>query len=364
MATIEKLYVLKFRNLSNQTFLPNNNINLIVGKNGQGKTNIIESLYYLGHGRSFKTKSLRDVIPFDEQLIQISAIVNGKKIKLQKSREKSLVLVNGKKITSNSLLSQILPIQIISPDRGFVVGGPPKLKRSYLDWGVFHNNETTNKTYSAYKKTLKNINTLLVSGKTNQLDGWFKQFASLSVEITKNRTQYLNSLSHVFKKNHSIKLKSLVESAFEFEFLLQTGWPKEVDPLDQNSIEQYLDNNANSLVKSKHINYGPHRSNIEYFLNGQNENYLSRGEQKKLSVVFWMLQVLLMVENNKNPIVLFDDISSELDEIKIKSIVDFLTQTKVQIFMTDIGNKKLPLSVVNNTTSYKVECGVITRLEG
>ena len=135
MATLEKIHILKFRNLSDQYFSPDSAINLILGKNGQGKTNLIESLYYLGHGRSFKTKNLKDIIPFDDDQIQISAIVSGQKISLNKTREKSQVLVDGKKIPSNSFLSQLLPIQIISPDRGFVVGGAPKLKRSYLDWG-------------------------------------------------------------------------------------------------------------------------------------------------------------------------------------------------------------------------------------
>ena len=170
MATVEKLHIVKFRNLRDQHLLPSKKINALIGKNGEGKTNFIECLYYLGHGRSFKTKNLKDVIPFDEEQIQISAIIDGKKITINKSREKNQALVDGKKVSSNSLLSQILPTQIISPDRGFVVGGSPKLKRSYLDWGVFHNNKNTLKAYSAYKKTLKNINSLLVSGNKNQLD--------------------------------------------------------------------------------------------------------------------------------------------------------------------------------------------------
>ncbi len=156
MAIIEKIHISKFRNLSDQYFLPSSSINVIIGNNGHGNTNFIESLYYLGHGRSFKTRNLKEIIPFNHQQIQISAIIDDKKIKINKSREKNTVIIDDKKITSNSYLSQLLPIQIISPDRGFIVGGNPKLKRSYLDWGVYHNNQKTIETYSAYKKTLKN----------------------------------------------------------------------------------------------------------------------------------------------------------------------------------------------------------------
>jgi recombinational DNA repair ATPase RecF len=85
----------------------------------------------------------------------------------------------------------------------------------------------------------------------------------------------------------------------------------------------------------------------------------SKIKQKKTSIVFWMLQVLALVENQKKPVVLVDDISSELDELKIKSIIDFLTDVKVQIFMTDIGNKKLPLSEKKSST-FNIKNGVIT----
>ena len=359
MATLEKIHILKFRNLSDQYFSPDSAINLILGKNGQGKTNLIESLYYLGHGRSFKTKNLKDIIPFDDDQIQISAIVSGQKISLNKTREKSQVLVDGKKIPSNSFLSQLLPIQIISPDRGFVVGGAPKLKRSYLDWGVYHDNKKTLTTYASYKKTLKNINTILTSGVQTHLDEWLTQLANLSVEITKNRIAYTENLCLILKENKSMRLASLVESFFDFRFELQAGWPKEVDPLNEQYILSYLVDNKKALIKTKHLNYGPHRASIDFSLNSQNENYLSRGEQKKTSIVFWMLQVLALVENQKKPVVLVDDISSELDEIKIKSIIDFLTDIKVQIFMTDIGNKKLPLSEQKSST-FNIKNGVIT----
>ena len=360
MAAIEKIHILKFRNLSDQCFTPDKAINLVLGKNGQGKTNFIESLYYLGHGRSFKTKNLKDIIPFEDHQIKITAIVDGQKIILNKTRERSQVVVDEKKVPSNSFLSQLLPIQIISPDRGFVVGGVPKLKRSYLDWGVYHDNEKTLKTYAAFKKTLKNINTILNNGEQAQLDEWLAYLASLSVEITKDRVAYIDNLSTVLNENKSKQLASLVESSFDFIFELQTGWPKEVDSLNEQKIISYLLNSKKALVKTKHLNSGPHRASIDFSLDGQGENYLSRGEQKKMSIVFWMLQVLELVKNKKKPVVLIDDISSELDEIKIKSIIEFLTGMGVQIFMTDIGNKKLPLNE-ENSTSFSIENSVIKR---
>ena len=76
MAIIEKLHILRFRNLDNQYLEPNTNINLFIGGNGQGKTNLIEALYYLSHNRSFKSKNIKDVVPFEKEFLQIDAVVD------------------------------------------------------------------------------------------------------------------------------------------------------------------------------------------------------------------------------------------------------------------------------------------------
>ena len=359
MAIIEKLHVARFRNLNNQYLEPNKNINLVLGSNGQGKTNFIESLYYLGHNRSFKTKNIKDVIPFEEELVQINAIIDGEKITLNKSKHKSTILVGDEKISSNSLLSQRLPTQIISPDRGFVVGGTPKLKRSYLDWGVFHDNKEILKTYKSYNKTLKNINAILAGKNQNQLDEWLSQLSFLSVEISQARTNYIQKLVKILEESSLQKLESFIESTKNLAFKLQTGWIKDVDGLNQNEIITYLQNNKDSFIRTKHLGYGPHRATVDFYLNKKNEGFLSRGEQKKLSIVFWMLQVLVLAKENSDPVVLIDDISSELDQKKINSILDFLTNLNIQIFITDIGNKDLPLDP-KKTNIYLIKNGVIT----
>ncbi len=358
MAIIEKLHVARFRNLNDQYLEPNKNINLVLGANGQGKTNFIESLYYLGHNRSFKTKNFRDVIPFDEEIIQINAIIDGEKISLNKSKHKSTILVGHEKISSNSLLSQHLPTQIISPDRGFVVGGTPKLKRSYLDWGVFYDNKNLLKTYKAYNKTLKNINAILVGKNQNQLDEWFSQLSFLSVEVSQARINYIQKLVKILEDSSLQNLESFIESTKDLKFKLQTGWTKDVNGLNQNEIIKYLQNNKDSFIRTKHLGYGPHRATVDFYLNKKNEGFLSRGEQKKLSIVFWMLQVLVLAKENSDPVVLIDDISSELDQEKINSILDFLTNLNIQIFITDIGNKKLPLNP-NKTNTFHIQNGVI-----
>ena len=291
MAIIEKLHILRFRNLDNQYLEPNTNINLFIGGNGQGKTNLIEALYYLGHSRSFKSKNIKDVVPFEKEFLQIDAVVDGVRVLLKKSKNKNTTLFNQKKVSSNSKLSHLMPTQIISPDRGFVVGGSPKLKRSYLDWGVFHVNPSILKTYKSYNKALKNTNSLLTNNNTKQLDHWLAQIATLSVEISSARADYIEKL----KKTPFVPLKGLIKQNNKFDFLLQSGWTKDTNHLDQESIYKYLIKNRGSFARIKHLNYGPHKATIDYYLNNQNEQLFSRGEQKKLSIFYWIMQVLMLV---------------------------------------------------------------------
>ena len=356
MAIIEKLHILRFRNLDNQYLEPNTNINLFVGGNGQGKTNLIETLYYLSHNRSFKSKNIKDVVPFEKEFLQIDAVVDDVRVLLKKSKNKNTILFNQQKVSSNSKLTHLMPTQIISPDRGFVVGGPPKLKRSYLDWGVFHINPGILKTYKSYNKTLKNINALLINNNTKQLDNWLAKIATLSVEISSARADYIQKL----KNTPFVPLKELIKQNNKFDFLLEPGWTKETNHLDQESIYKYLIKNRDSFTRIKHLNYGPHKATIDYYLNNRNEKHFSRGEQKKLSVFYWIMQVLMLVELNIKPIVLIDDISSELDQEKINSILSFLTKLDVQIFATDIGNQPLSMDK-KRATIFQIDRGVIVK---
>ena len=358
MAIIEKLHILRFRNLDNQYLELNKNINLFIGSNGQGKTNLIESIYYLGHNRSFKTKNIKDVVPFEKGFLQIKAVVDDVSVSLKKSKHKSEIIFDDTKVSSNSKLTHILPTQVISPDRGFVIGGTPKLKRSYLDWGVFHTNKDILKTYKSYNKVLKNINTLLSTNNYKQLEEWLSQIAGLSVEISLARNNYIENLKTTLKKDLASPVTSFVGVNKGFDFTLQPGWTKDVDYLNQREVYSYLINNKRLFFKNKHLSYGPHKATLDFSFDKKNENHLSRGEQKKLSTVFWMLQVLFLVKTGVKPIVLIDDISSELDQNKINETLSFLTQLDVQIFLTDIGNKTLPLDT-KKTSTYHIKKGVI-----
>ncbi len=98
MATIKKIHILQFRNIKDQYIKPNKDINIFVGGNAQGKTNLIEAIYFLGHNRSFKTKNPKDLIPFNKKNIKISAEVGNSQVILERSKNNNNATVNKQKI--------------------------------------------------------------------------------------------------------------------------------------------------------------------------------------------------------------------------------------------------------------------------
>ena len=357
MAVIDKLQISQFRNIENQYIEPSSGVNLIIGSNAQGKTNLLESIYYLGHNRSYKTKKLRDVIGHKHRSIKLSAQVDGKKIKLEKFPNKTTISVDNKKIINTSSLSILMPIQVITPDKGFIVNGTPKNKRSYLDWGLFHVKPELLTVFKSYDKAIKNINALLYNKKTDGIDGWFQELSKSAKIINQNRYEYIDELRKNTSSYKDICPTKIIE---ETDFRLHNGWPKEVDWEDESSSYNYLNRNINTFIKTKFLNCGPHKASIKFVMNGKDECYLSRGQQKKQSIIFWLKQVDVLIHNGVRPIILIDDISSELDAEKTSALVSHLEGLKVQSFITDIGHNTRYTNETNNIT-FVLENGTINK---
>ncbi|ORU95120.1 MAG: hypothetical protein A6F71_10730 [Cycloclasticus sp. symbiont of Poecilosclerida sp. M] len=199
---------------------------------------------------------------------------------------------------------------------------------------------------------------MLIKNKSDELDFWFLELARSAAIINKNRLDYLQNLKQTLHSNQIKGLDTLVQSLEQFDFKFSTGWPKEVDGVDKQNIYQYLHKNTDNLLRTKYLNYGSHKANIEFSLNKKNECFLSRGEQKTLSIIFWLTQVAMLVSLKIKPIVLIDDLSSELDTIKINIVLKYLKALKIQTFMTDIGHN---LSIINivNPLVFKINQGDI-----
>lgn len=335
MAFIKNLFIENYRNLKNQLIEPSEKINLFIAKNAQGKTNLLEAIYFLAHNKSFKTSNINKIIPFNQDYISLSVNLKNDQIKLFRSKNKNNTLINNIKINSVSKTSKLLPIQIISIDKGFITFSNPKSKRQQLDWGVFHVEQNFLKLHQVYKKTTHQINYLLTKNNTNNqinsehLDLWFLKLAKITIEINKHRDKYIKELNSILKQNTSKILNN-------FSFSLDNGLPKEINKPTEQQLFNYLKEKKQILIKKGFLPFGCHRATINFKYKKKSIDIYSRGEQKTFSIIFSLLQVFHLKQNNINPILLIDDISSELDKQKVRLLISFLRKLEVQIFLTSI----------------------------
>ena len=351
--SIQKIQINNFRNIENQFLEPKKGINYFVGNNAQGKTSFIEAIYYLGHNKSFKTTSIKNIIQNGKNEIFIQAIFKNTKIKLKKNNKNTFVELDGKKILNSSFLSKLIPIQLITPDRGFLVNGDNKNKRYYLDWGVFHVEHKFFELSKKYKKIQKNINTLINTKQFKledkiQLSLWFKEFAKITTSINNIRINYLIDLQKI---NTSDFFKNIIVNLSSFKYVFNNGLPLGIKN-NEEDIYDFLIKNTDKIIKNKYLKYGPHLATIDFYFNNNKEHQLSRGEQKTLSIVFWLTQVLHLTKQGIEPLILIDDLPSELDKDKIKIIINFLEKIKTQVFITSI-------KPINDCSFWNIENGEI-----
>ena len=340
--------------------------NYLFGPNGAGKTSLLETIHLLGRGRSFRTRHTKQLARHGAQAFSVSGTIadsegTKNRLSLQFSDGSLVPRLDGHRAKSMADLAQKLPVHIIEPNTHSLIEGPPSRRRGFLDWGVFHVEPAILQTYRSFNRALKNINTLFSKGDSKQVDFWLFELATLSVEISSARTDYIERLCKKMEQPFFLKTTNPFSSNKAPSLLFSSGWTKETSCLDQEAIYGFLKKNITSFTKAKHLNYGPHKATIDFFLNNQTEHHFSRGEQKSLSIMFWVAQVLILVETGVVPVVLIDDVSSELDKQKTNWVLDCLLDLGVQVFLTNIGKKTL-ITDKKKTNSYKINSGVIKEL--
>lgn len=337
---LTSLYAQNFRNLKCIQLQPSPHFNLIFGKNGSGKTSLLEAIAYLAYGRSFTQTPYSHLINHEEQEFIISAQVFDEHsnftdtlgISRQRSRTVSpLISINGRNTSKLSELAARLCVQIIYPTATEIFTQGPDQRRKYLDWGVFYTFEDSRTLWGSYRRALQQRNQLL---KTTQddihLNIWGDQIVSLSLKITEFRTAYFKALlpylQHICQK---------FLPAFDFEFEFYPGWDKTKDLRSLMSL---------SLEKDRFLGYtyyGCHRADLR--VKHQNvpvSEILSRGQLKLLLCALKLTQTkLLFDETGRKCLFLLDDLSSELDPVSRALLLDDLKLLNSQVFVTNISSE-------------------------
>lgn len=357
--SISRVLIENFRNLRavDQCFSPH--FNFILGKNGSGKTSLLEALFYLAHGRSFKSAVQSRIIHYQASQFTLHGQIQEQQhqwsIGLQKLRQGSTKMkINGEDATKLADLAHLLPIQIITPEGLNLLNGGPRYKRAFLDWGLFHHQRAFFSVWRDLHRLLKQRNAYLVKARHYQeLLPWDKSLASLSHQITQWRQDYAYALQQAILQSCELFLPEIsLESSF------YQGWDKK---------EDFADVLAKNFERDKHLGYtfsGPHKADLRFKVKGLPvEDMLSRGQLKLLMCALRLAQgEHLMQQKHRHCIFLIDDFASELDEQKRALLAERLQRSGSQVFVTAIHPSQLKQMQGCSHRTFHIEDGILSEV--
>ncbi len=356
-----RLKIDTFRNIDSAQLLPGDGLNLIYGLNGSGKTSILEAIYFLGMGRSFRSHLSQRVINTDAAQLTVFAVMQHArgedKVGFRRSRNGDTeVRINGDKVKRLSVLAETLPIQVITPESFSLLFEGPKSRRQFIDWGAFHSDPHFYQAWTNTRRILKQRNQLLRDGSSySNIQFWDRELVRYAEQVTSIRNAYVDSLNELLK---GIIGEFLPRVSVKVSFT--RGWDSKTD------LAQLLETQYQRDLSLGHTVSGPHKADLRLRVgNLPAQDALSRGQLKLLVCALRIAQgKLLKQQSDKNSIYLVDDLPSELDADHRRLLLKQLTDTGAQVFVTAIE----PSAIVDSlhrapSRMFHVEHGRVTQVE-
>ncbi|MDQ2993793.1 MAG: DNA replication/repair protein RecF [Pseudomonadota bacterium] len=359
MSRLSRISVHHLRNLSAVDLTPNPLNNVLSGHNGSGKTSFLEAIHILATGRSFRTRLTSRIIQETEPTLQLHAKIvqpySEIPVGMAKHRDgQTQVKVSGETVSSIVHIAEMLPIQLLYPDGHSLLTGSPKLRRQFIDWGVFHVEHQFFHLWQRAERITKQRNALLRQGATDQqMQSWNNELCVVAASLHESRAHYVEQLLPEFE----IILASLLPE-IEVKINYYRGWQRETN------LSELLATNMHRDRELGYTQIGPHRADLKVTTNNMPaKDILSQGQQKAIVYALRLAQgKLLQTQKNKQSIYLIDDLPAELDSEKRKLIAEHLIATGAQVFVTGTDKALLaPFTEQKNVTMFHVEHGNILK---
>ncbi len=333
--SIQHLRVNHCRIISQLEIEPSSSFNLITGANGSGKSSLLEAISLLGTGRSFRTSTVVPVVQEGQSTLIVSAHIQTPSgailsVGMERGRSVQRLQINHSPVQRLSEFAEQLPLQIITPESIDLVMGPPKGRRSFLDWGMFHVEPLFLSLSKKYKKILRQRNALLKRGKgiESEINYWNQQMVEVGEALTHHRRHYIESLVTTYQDQISSKIPVLSDLDIQFEY--KQGWKESL------TLSEALNQSEQRERMLGHAVIGPQEADLIIRSGGDKaKQVLSRGQAKLLSMGLYLAQLShLDQQRGKRGVVLIDDLFSELDRENSLTIFGHLIESGHQVFAT------------------------------
>ncbi|MBC8659332.1 DNA replication/repair protein RecF [Vibrio parahaemolyticus] len=354
---LSRLIIQQFRNIKACDIPLSAGFNFLIGPNGSGKTSVLEAIYLLGHGRSFKSSLTGRVIQNEcDELFVHGRFLNSDQFELpigiNKQRDGSTeVKIGGQSGQKLAQLAQVLPLQLIHPEGFDLLTDGPKHRRAFIDWGVFHTEPAFYDAWGRFKRLNKQRNALLKTASSyRELSYWDQEMARLAENISQWRSLYIEQMKTVAE---TICQTFLPE--FEIQLKYYRGWDKDTP------YQEILEKNFERDQSLGYTFSGPNKADLRIKVNGTPvEDVLSRGQLKLMVCALRVAQGQhLTAMTGKQCIYLIDDFASELDSQRRKRLADCLKETGAQVFVSSITENQIADMLDDNGKLFHVEHGRI-----
>ena len=341
---LESLTIKNFRNHHFLTHDFSPKMNVISGENGAGKTNLVEAIYFLSLARSFRAQNDLELIEKGQNQTSIEArIVEGKikrKIDVVIQNSGKRIFINDKPILRLSQLSKVVNIILFEPRDVMLFRGLPKERRNYLDINLSKKSTAYLEYISQYEKILKERNEIL---KQEQIDPQLLQINTdllikISGPIVAYRQKYVKDINDILKKIVRALMGERVEVEIRYDPFMKYD-----SNFKENAKNAFL-RAQDGDIRRKITSIGIHREDFVLMLNGHNiAVYGSQSENRLVALAVKLAPFFLIEDKDKRPIVILDDVLSELDANHQERLIKFLKKFE-QVFITatklEVGDVK------------------------
>lgn len=332
---IESLAVKGWRNYREERAKFSPGINLFLGKNGQGKTNFLEAIYFLSCGQSPRVAKIEELIHWQERYFYLKGEISrgGQRavIEMGGARDgRRINKIDGVPLDRLAEISGLLNAVFFMPEDLYLVKGGPNVRRGFLDVEIAKVSRNYHYTLRKYKKFLQQRNAHLKSGLKDKilLQVLTEKLAILAGPIGEQRQNYLQKLSVLAR----LKYRKLCST--DGDLNLQYNWSIEPGLPQQKVLEKYLETTSLEQRYRSTI-LGPHKDDFVFLIDGKDlKVFGSQGQQRTAVLAVKLAEIdLIAAETGESPVLLLDDVFSELDEERKKMLLAYLAKG-VQTFIS------------------------------
>ncbi|HME38810.1 MAG TPA: DNA replication/repair protein RecF [Steroidobacteraceae bacterium] len=353
--SIRRVQVTDFRCLQSAALEFDPRFTLISGANASGKTSLLEALYVLGRGRSFRTRRLEHLIRRGSERFIVFGEVDafGRRVALgvEGSPAGVRAKLGGAKATSLAELAPFLPVQIIDPEIHRLIEEGPSRRRRFLDWGVFHVEPQFVQDWQRFQQALKQRNAALKSRQPRSVTAaWDGDLARYGESLSAARSRYVELLA----EHAMVITRNLL--GMDLSISYRTGWNREL------SLAEALLQSWTHDLESAATQVGPHRAELQIRLNDEAvKDRISRGQQKLLAAALLMAQVKLFPQDSPvRPSLLLDDPAAELDNERLTGLIAEVSSQSVQLIVTTLHPEFSEFGAPG--LQYQIAAGTVQRV--